>query len=222
MNISNIKVLITDDHELIRHGLRRIIELEEDIVIVGEADNGKTALDMTVKLKPDIILLDVKMPVMDGIETLQKIKGLSMSNKVIMLTVENDRKTVREAIALGADGYILKDSAGTEIAEAINTVYRGEKYIDKSLVSILFSHVKENSKKEHTILDNLTQREVEVLLKISKGLSNKEIGEELFLSEKTVKNYATSLFKKINASDRVHATIFAIENGVEDYYKSRF
>lgn len=220
MNTKNIKVLITDDHELIRHGLRRIIELEEDIVTVGEADNGKSALDMTVNLKPDIILLDVKMPVMDGIETLQKIKELSTSNKVIMLTVENDRKTVREAIALGADGYILKDSAGTEIVEAINTVYKGEKYIDKSLVSILFSHVKENSKKAHTILDNLTQREVEVLLKISKGLSNKEIGEELFLSEKTVKNYATSLFKKINASDRVHATIFAIENGVEDYYKS--
>lgn len=222
MKSDSIKVLITDDHELIRHGLRRIIELEEGIVIVGEAENGETAIKLIEKFKPDVVLLDVKMPVMNGIETLQRVRENGNSVKVIMLTVENDRKTVREAIGIGADGYILKDSAGTEIVEAINTVQRGEKYIDKSLVSLLFSDVKDKNEREQGILDTLSQREIEVLLKISKGCTNKEIGEELFLSEKTVKNYATSLFRKINAGDRVRATIFAIENGVEDYYKSKF
>jgi len=153
---------------------------------------------------------------------LQKAKEGSKTLKIIMLTVENDKTLILDAISKGADGYVLKESAGTEIVEAIKTVYGGDKYIDKSLVSVLFSGFKSKDKKEHYILDSLSKREIEVLLYISKGFSNKRIGELLFLSEKTVKNYATNLFRKIGAHDRVQATIFAIDEHILQYYGSRF
>lgn len=221
MNKAGIKVLIADDHDLIRQGLKRIIEFEDDIVITGEADNGEKVLTMLKQYNPDVLLLDRNMPKMDGIEVLKKVKGDNSGTKVIMLTVEKSAKTIDKAIEIGADGYLLKESAGTDIVDAIRTVHKGEKYIDKSLVSLLFSGIKSKCRKSSG-LDILSQREVEVLLKISKGFSNKEIGDQLYLSEKTVKNYATNLFRKINAHDRVHATIFAIENGIEEYYIKKF
>ena len=161
-----------------------------------------------------------RMPLINGIEVLESIKKQGDKIKVIMLTVENDRKTINTAINIGADGYMLKDSAGTDIVNAIRIVNKGEKYIDKSLVSILFLDIK--VKKTPSILDKLSKREVEVLYKISKGFSNKEIGEQLYLSEKTVKNYATNLFRKMNVEDRVQATILAIENNIGEYYKSKY
>lgn len=222
MKKKEIKVLIADDHDLIRQGLNRIISFEEDIIIVGEAENGEKVLNMLNVCEPDVILLDMKMPLMDGLEVLQRAKEALTTIKIIMLTVENDMTFILNAINRGADGYVLKDSAGTEIVEAIKTVYVGDKYIDKSLVSVLFSGFKSKYKKEQYILDSLTRREIEVLLYISKGLSNKDIGVCLFLSEKTVKNYATNLFRKIKAHDRVQATIFALDQHIQQYYESKF
>ncbi|MBK5241506.1 response regulator transcription factor [Clostridium sp.] len=222
MKKEEIKVLIADDHDLIRQGLKRIIGFEENIIILGEAENGQKVIDMLKVCEPDIILLDMKMPLMDGLEVLQRAKKELQNIKIIMLTVENEKSFIMDAIDKGADGYVLKESAGTEIVEAIKTVHKGDKYIDKSLVSLLFSRFKNKDKKEQPILDSLTKREVEVLLYISKGLSNKDIGERLFLSEKTVKNYATILFRKIKAHDRVKATIFAIEMHIQQYYDSKY
>lgn len=218
MKNQGIKILIADDHDIIRQGLKRIISFEEDMDIVCEAENGEKALKVLSEKDIDIVLLDCNMPIMNGIQVLEKIKEKGDIIKVIMLTVENDRKTITEAINIGADGYVLKESAGTEIVNAIRIVNKGEKYIDKSLVSILFSDIKIKNRKEVSVLDNLSKRECEVLIKISKGLSNKEIGEQLYLSEKTIKNYATNIFRKINVKDRVQATIFAIENNTEGYY----
>ncbi|MBV7271980.1 response regulator [Clostridium thailandense] len=217
-----IRILIADDHDLIRQGLRRIISFEEDLDIVGESENGEEVVNMLKISKPDVVVLDFNMPCMNGIEALQVIKEQEKGIKVIMLTVENDRKTIHSAIDIGADGYILKESAGIEIVDAIRMVYKGEKYIDKSLVSLLFSDIKGKNKNIVSILNSLSKREVQVLANISKGFSNKEIGEKLYLSEKTIKNYATSLFKKINACDRVQATIFAINNNIDEYYESKF
>lgn len=217
-----IKVLIADDHELIRQGLKRIISLENDLSVVGDVKNGEMVLNILKSHQCDVLLLDLNMPVLSGIEVLEKIKEQGSNIKVIILTVESDRKTINKAIEIGADGYMLKDSAGEEIVNAIKTVYQGEKYIDKSLISVLFSSIKSIDKKTDSVLDSLTKREIEVLMKIAKGLGNKEIGEQLYLSEKTVKNYATNLFRKINVSDRVQATIFAIENNIDDYYKTKF
>ena len=217
-----IRLLIADDHDIIRQGLKRIINFENDMDIVGEAENGQKVLDMLKHIESNVIvLLDLNMPVMNGIETLKKIKEEKNNIKVIMLTIENDRKTIYEAIHIGADGYILKGSMGTDIIEAIRIVQKGEKYIDKSLVSMLFQEVEGKNKREVSILNELSKREIEVLMYISKGFSNKEIGEKLFISEKTVKNYATNLYRKIDASDRVQAAIIAIQNDIEDYCKAK-
>jgi two-component system, NarL family, response regulator DegU len=222
MKNGEIKVIIADDHSLIREGLKRIISFEENITVIGEADNGDKANQLIKKNKPDVVLLDLNMPLVNGIEVLKKVKELGNDIKVIMLTVENDRRTIHEAIDTGADGYMLKDSAGEEVVNAIRTVYADEKYIDKSLVSLLFSDIKNSNKRSSSVLDSLSKREVEVLMKISKGFSNKEIGEQLYLSEKTIKNYATSVFRKIKVGDRVQATILAIHDNIENYYKLRF
>lgn len=215
-------MLIADDHTLIREGLKRIISFEEELSVLGEAGNGEEVLKMIKHYEPDVVILDLNMPLLNGIGALKKIKAQENGTKVIMLTVENDSSTIHEAIDIGADGYMLKDSAGEEIVNAIKTVYEGEKYIDKSLVSLLFSNIKSKNKKTTSFLDGLSKREIEVLIQISKGLSNKEIGEQLYLSEKTVKNYATNIFRKIKVEDRVHATIFAIKNDIEEYYKLKF
>jgi two-component system, NarL family, response regulator DegU len=216
-----IRVCIADDHDIIRQGLKRIISFEEDLTVASEAGNGEKALEMLKLYEPDVLLLDFNMPLLNGIEVLKIIKEQESNVKVIMLTVENDRKTLREAIDIGADGYLLKDSACEEIVNAIKTVFNGEKYIDKSLVSLLFLDIKSNNKSNASILDSLSKREIEVLMEISKGLSNKEIGQQLYLSEKTVKNYATNLFRKINVDDRVQATILALNNNIVGYYKSK-
>lgn len=181
-----IKVLIADDHDIIRQGLRRIIDFEKDMDIVGEAENGEKVLDILKHTDSNVIvLLDLNMPVMNGIEALRKVKEQKNNNtKVIMLTIENDRKTIYEAIHIGADGYILKGSMGTDIIEAIRIVQKGEKYIDKSLVTMFFQDIKGKNKRETCILDELSKREIDVLMYISKGLSNKEIGKKLFILEK--------------------------------------
>jgi DNA-binding NarL/FixJ family response regulator len=222
MKKDKIKILIADDHFLIREGLKRIISFEEDLLTVGEAENGEKVLKMIKLNKPDVLIVDLNMPVMNGIEVLKKIKEELLDIKVIMLTIENSSKTIHEAINIGADGYMLKDSAGEEIVDAIRKVFIGEKYIDKSLVSLLFLDIKHKDKKSCNILDSLSKREIEVLLKISKGFSNIEIGQQLYLSEKTIKNYATNLFRKINVEDRVHATIFAIHYNIDEYYSEKY
>jgi two-component system, NarL family, response regulator DegU len=222
MNSGQIKILIADDHSLIREGLKRIIGFEENLTVIGEAENGERVMLPIKQNKPDVMLLDLNMPLMSGIEVLRRVKEQNNDIKVIMLTVENDSRIIHEAIDIGADGYMLKDSAGAEIVSAIRTVYKGEKYIDKSLVSLLFSDIRNKSKKASNVLDILSKRELEVLMKISEGFSNKEIGEQLYLSEKTVKNYATSVFRKLEVNDRVQATITAIQNNIESYYRLRF
>ena len=222
MEMKKIKVLIADDHLLIREGLKRILSFEEDLILAGEAENGERVFDILDIDNPDVLLVDFNMPVMNGIEVLKRLKHENIDIKVIMLTVENDRKTIHEAIDIGADGYMLKDSVGEEIVEAIKTVYSGEKYIDKSLVSLLFSGFKNEARKASNILDSLSKREIEVLVRISQGLGNKEIGEQLYLSEKTIKNYATTIFRKIGVEDRVHATILSIQNNIEAYYKDKY
>ena len=222
MKNGEIKILIADDHDIIRQGLKRIISFEEDMDVAAEAENGEEVLKILNKIELDVILLDCNMPIMNGIQVLESIRQQGHKAKVMMLTVENDSKTIHTAINIGADGYMLKDSAGTDIVNANRIIQMGEKYIDKSLVSILFSDIKIKDKKVPSILDNLSRREIEVLMKISRGLSNKEIGQQLYLSEKTIKNYATNLFRKINVDDRVQATILAIQNNIEEYYINKY
>jgi len=218
MSSTLIRILVADDHNLIREGLKRILEFQDGIKLVGEAINGQSAIENTLVLNPDIILLDVNMPDMTGIDVLRELKKKSSTAKVVMLTVAGDRETLFEAIEAGAEGYVLKDSETVDLIQAINEVNEGETYIDKRLVSLLVDNFKmrKTTKKENKISD-LTERELEVLRYISEGYTNKEAGEKLFISEKTVKNYATSVFKKLEVKDRVQATLYAIRNNIDEF-----
>lgn len=224
MSKSKINVMVVDDHDLIREGLNRIISFEDDLVITGKYNNGEDLLNNIKNNIPDVVLLDINMPIKNGLETLRVLKTLYRDIKVVMLTVENDKNTIMEAIDIGADAYILKESAGAEVVTAIRNVFLGDKYIDKALIKVIFTDFNRGGasrNKENQILDLLTNRELSILYEISRGLKNKEIAEKLFLSEKTIKNYITSMFKKIGVEDRVQATIYAIRNNIDDFYKNK-
>lgn len=212
-----IKVLIADDHDLIRQGLKSIIAYEKDMLVSGEAANGEEVFAMLELYKPDVLLMDINMPIMSGIEVLKKLRIASYPVKVLLLTVESDKKTILQAIEIGAEGYILKGSSTEELIDGIRRVYNDENYIDKSLLTLLFKRVTHNEP-EDKMLKELSTRDLEILMYISKGLSNKEIGNQMFLSEKTIKNNATRIFRILEVRDRVQATIYAIENRVEDLF----
>lgn len=214
-----IKVAIADDHALIREGLIRILAYENNLDIVIESDSGSDLLKKMENCLPDIVLLDMNMDDVDGITALRLIKEKWHSVKVIMLTVEKQRRKIKEALSFGAEGYVLKESAGSEITKAINSVYKGQHYLDNTVVEALF--IKTQLNVNNNIFDDLTPKEAIILLKISEGKKNKQIAEELFLSEKTIKNYVTNIFKKIDVEDRVQATLYAIENNIKDYCTSQ-
>ncbi|BEP27717.1 response regulator transcription factor [Helicovermis profundi] len=216
MKKTEIRVFIIDDHEIIREGIKRILSFNEKIKLIGESNSGVNIIKILKNYKPDVLLLDMRMPEIGGLDVIKIIKSENLDVKIIALTIEDDKKTILSAINLGIDGYVLKESAGEIISRAIEEVYKGEKYIDHTLVNLLFSKVKTNN--NSNIFDVLTKREFEVLYFISKGLSNKEISNELYLSEKTIKNYITNVFRKLEVNDRVKATILAIKNNIEEFY----
>lgn len=215
MITKDLRTLIADDHALIREGLKTILGFEETIKIIGEAINGREAIENAALLKPDIILMDVNMPDMTGIEVLKAIKEKNNEIKIIMITAAGDQETLFNALDSGADGYILKDSESVDMIQAIHEVYEGETYIDKRLVNLLLKKLHHKKDLESNKLHELTERELSVLKLISQGYTNREVSEILFLSEKTVKNYATTIFKKLEVKDRVQATLYAIKNEID-------
>ena len=208
-----INVMIVDDHKMIREGLRKILEFEGEIQVIEEADNGQECLKKLRSAKPDIILLDINMPVMNGIETLQALKKKRKKYKVLMLTVHNEVEYLLKAVDIGIDGYILKDSDSNELNRAINTVYNGEKFIQPSLIPLLNSKLIARDLDKEKV-EKLSDREIEVLKLVSIGMFNKEIGKKLDISERTVKNHMSSIFKKIDCTDRTQAAVFAIRNNL--------
>ena len=213
-----IKIIIVDDHPLIKEGLKQILSFYPDIEIVSEGSNVSEAISIVSETSCDILLLDINMPVMSGLDALKIIRQTNPYLKVLLLTVENDFGTLREAIDLKVNGYILKESAGSTLTDAIRHVYSGGNYIDQTLTKHVFNIINEPSvAKESTSKPEmpdpfslLTEREKEILSYISKGCSNKEIASKLFLSEKTIRNTITSIFKKINVKDRVQAAIYVL------------
>ena len=209
----SIKILIADDHSMVREGLKQLLELEGDFQVVSEAANGMEALENIKVTKPDILLLDVNMPVMNGLEILAKIKQEKIGVKVLILTIHNEVEYLLKAVEIGCDGYILKDSNSTLLKRAIHAVYNGESYIQPDLIPVLNAGLA-NKTTVNSKLSELTKREIEVLKLISEGLFNKEIAYNLEISERTVKNHVSNIFKKINVSDRTQAAVFAIKNGL--------
>lgn len=213
--MDKIKVIIADDHALIREGLKKLLELEQTIEVVALAVDGKSAIELVDKHQPDIVLLDINMPNMNGIECLKLLKKDYKESKVIMLTIHEDAEYLIETVNMGAEGYVLKDADVSQLIDAINKVVNGEIYIHPSLSGVL---VREYKRKEVTYRDlnkrRLTRRELEVLKLVAQGINNKDISENLFISEKTVKNHISSIFKKLNVNDRTQAALYAIKHNV--------
>lgn len=213
--MSMIRVLIADDHKMVREGLRRILEFDGEIQVIDEADNGEECIKKIRSSKPDIVLLDINMPVMNGIEALQEIRKKKLKTKVIILTVHNEIEYLLRAVDIGIDGYVLKDSDAHELIKAVTSVYEGDKFIQPSLIPLLNSKLITRDLDAER-LEQLSKREIEVLKLVAVGMFNKEIGVELGISERTVKNHLSSIFKKIDSSDRTQAAVFAIRNGLVD------
>ena len=212
-----INVVIADDHSLMRQGLKQIIELENDIKVIGQASNGQEAIDIVNKLNPDIILMDINMPVMNGLEAIKIIKESNCNSKIIALTIHEDREYLFKTLQVGADGYILKDSESDVLLSAIRNVYNGQNYIQPTLTGELVKEFNRVIRRESTFQRDeiLTSREIEVLELIAEGMLNKEIARKLFISEKTVKNHVSNIFKKLNVSDRTQAAIYALKNDIK-------
>lgn len=205
-----ISILIADDHSMIREGLKQLLELEQNFNVIGFADNGRKAIDKINELHPDILLLDVNMPVLGGIETLAEIRKNNINVKVIMLTIHNEREYLIKAVELGCDGYILKESDSDELKNAIYNVYEGKRYIQPNMTPMLNSYLASKAEDDKKLV-GLTKREIQVLKLVAEGMFNRDIAERLEISERTVKNHIANIFKKIQVSDRTQAAVFAIK-----------
>ena len=213
-----IKVLIADDHRLFREGLRSLLHEEKSIQIVGETVNGPQTISITSDLKPDIVLLDITMPEMNGIEVIPHIREKSPKTKPLMLTASVDEDTIFRALTAGAKGYISKDASVSDLIKAIQAVHRGELWVERKLVSKFFDKgaISNDGAEDELEQRNegLSPREQEVLRCLTKGYTNKEIAEALFISEKTVKNHFYSIFRKLNMTKRLEAILYAIRKEI--------
>lgn len=212
-----IKILIADDQKLIREGLKVLLEMEDDFIVIGEASNGLEAYEAYIKLKPDVVLMDIQMPVMNGVEAIKKIKEFDKNSKIIILTTFDDDQYVYDGLKSGALGYILKDTSIEKLSETIKIVYSGGALIEPSITKKILSELskfEKPKKSKDELIEELNLRELEILRLISKGYTNQEIANKLNLSVGTVKNYVTTILQKIGAKDRTEAAILAKEIGI--------
>jgi len=212
-NLMITKVMLVDDHALIREGIKQLLEFDGSIDVIEQASDGAECLEKLQHVQPDILLLDINMPNVNGIEVLEEIKKKNIPVKVLMLTVHSEAEYLVQAVDIGANGYILKDSGSEELKKAIQSVMDGDSYIQPSLIPSLNSRLVNRDIDKEKIAA-LTKREMEILTQIAGGMFNKEIAMNLNISERTVKNHISNIFKKIDVSDRTQAAVFAIRNNI--------
>ena len=212
-NFMSTKVMLVDDHALIREGIKQLLEFDGSIDVIEQASDGAECLEKLQHVQPDILLLDINMPNVNGIEVLEEIKKKNIPVKVLMLTVHSEAEYLVQAVDIGANGYILKDSGSEELKKAIQSVMEGDSYIQPSLIPSLNSRLVNRDIDKEKIAA-LTKREMEILTQIAGGMFNKEIALNLNISERTVKNHISNIFKKIDVSDRTQAAVFAIRNNI--------
>lgn len=216
MSHETIRVLIADDHPIVREGLRTILGFQEGIEVVGEASDGLEAVDLAQKLLPEVVLMDIRMSKLNGVEATRRIKAHNPEIGVIVLTNYDDDRYVFEGVEAGASGYLLKDISFDELSEAIHRVARGESLMAPSVLRKVldeFAHRAEESELPH---EGLTPRELEVLQALAQGLKNEEIAKELFITGKTVKSHLGSIFSKLGVNDRSQAILYAIKHKLVD------
>jgi NarL family two-component system response regulator LiaR len=212
-----IKVLIVDDHQVVRQGLRTFLELQEDMLVVGEAADGTEAVEMARQLEPDIVLMDLVMPRLDGIAATRQVMALGLPVRVIALTSFTEDDKVFPAIQAGASSYLLKDVSPDELVEAIRGVQRGEARLHPDIARKLMEQVASQARSSHeTHVGEVTERERDVIRLVARGCSNQEIAAELVISEKTVKTHISNILSKLHLKDRTRLAIHAIKAGLVD------
>jgi len=215
MTEPTIRVLVVDDHDIVRGGLRALLSGCEDIEVVGEAANGQEAVQEVKRHKPDVVLMDLMMPEMDGIEATERITGEYPNMRVLVLTTFSTEDLVFPAIKAGAHGYLLKDSGSDRVEEAIRLVHRGEPSLHPDVARMLMQEVRPEKPKAPAP-DPLTPRELEVLSMLARGISNQEISDELVIAEVTVRSHISRILDKLHLANRVQATLYALREGMVD------
>jgi len=209
-----IRVLLADDHRMLREGLRRSLA-EEGFDIVGEADNGEQAVRLAADLQPDVVLMDVSMPEMDGVEATRIIRATGTATQVIMLTMHADKEVLAEAMRAGASGYLVKDCSTDEVAEAVRLAVKSDTALSPQLAATMLDEVRRLDVPDTPEADRvITKREEEVLQLIADGCSTPEVAERLYISQKTVKNHLASIYQKLDARDRTQAVLQAVRMGI--------
>ncbi|MGD9702473.1 MAG: response regulator [Acidimicrobiia bacterium] len=206
----SLRLMLVDDHRMLREGLRRALEAE-GFIVVGEASDGHEALKMALERKPDVILMDVSMPDIDGIEATRAIMQADARQRIVMLTMHMDRDVIDRAIKAGAVGYLTKDCSVTEVADAVRMAANGDLALSPKLAELMLSEARKGELGEERLI---TKREEEVLQLIADGLSTPEVAAKLYISQKTVKNHLASIYEKLNARDRTQAVLLAVRMGI--------
>jgi DNA-binding NarL/FixJ family response regulator len=210
-----MKILLCDDQAVIRDGLEMLLTLEKDFQIVGSAQDGFEAVELAEKKSPDLVLMDLKMPGMNGIEATREIRKKYPAIKILVLTTYDDDEWVFDAIRAGASGYLLKDTSRQKIIEAIRGTMDGKSFVDPAVAGKLLNQVSSNQTQPASILtDKLTERELDVLRLLAKGMTNTDIAATLHLSEGTVRNHVSAILEKLGVSDRTQAAVIAIQHGL--------
>lgn len=216
----SIRVMVVDDHALFRRGLEMVLDGEKDIDVVGEASDGHEAIERAEETTPDVVLMDVRMPKRSGIEATRVIKDTLPSTKILMLTISDEEADLYEAIKAGASGYLLKEISIEEVADAVRQVHAGQSLISPSMAAKLLNEfatmVKRRDERTQVPGPRLTDRELEVLKLVAKGMNNRDIGAELFISENTVKNHVRNILEKLHLHSRMEAVVYAVREKLLD------
>jgi DNA-binding NarL/FixJ family response regulator len=213
-----MKVIICDDQAIVRDGLEMLLKLEPDIEVVGIAEEGATAVEMVAQEAPDLVLMDLKMPIMNGVEATRQIRTKHPEVKVLVLTTYDDDEWVLDAIQAGASGYLLKDTPRDEVVKAIRGTVAGKTYVDPSVAGKVLHQASSHQTQPATLITSkLTDKEIEILSLLAKGLNNADIASRMCLSEGTVRNHVSAIMAKLGVSDRTQAAIIAIQHGLGEY-----
>lgn len=211
--MKKIRLVLVDDHKLFRDGVRKLLEMEPDIIVEGEASDGFEGIDLVKRVKPDLVLFDIGMPGMDGIQLVKELNKVTTGIKYVAITAYQDEGRLSELSSAGVNGFVIKSSGRLELLSAVRSVSRGQCYVDPKVAGLLLGAL-HKKKDEDLMLSDLTEREREVLFWLAQGLSNMEISEKMILSEKTVKNHVSHILKKLELRDRTQAAILAWRMGI--------
>ena len=213
---SRIRVLIVDDHQVVRTGLKVFFDLQPDIEVVGEASDGSEGVAMARRLEPDVVLMDLLMPNMDGITAIGRIKAERPETEIVTMTSFIEEEKVTSALEAGASGYVLKDAEAEEVAAAVRAAFAGEVHLDPAVARLLAQRLRTRATPSEELVEPLTDREKDVLRLLGQGMSNKEIGSALFITERTSRTYVSNILGKLGLASRTQAALYAVEHKLTD------